>query len=141
MKNRTDKVLLAVFVVTLPLHIFLVLTYLEIIPIVETWTWPYRAQELYAYLAFGFFAVPVFCLQLLLCRRKRCRVAAIPALVIVGVVLLFTYGFFTATGWDALGWGVLLLLCIAPAAGCVLFWAVYGLWRLCQKGDICENRS
>ena len=136
MKSRTDKILLAVFAVTLPLHIFLVLTYLEIIPIVETWTLPYRAQELYAYLAFGFFAVPVFCLQLLLCRRKRRRVAAIPALVIVGAALLFTYGFFTATGWDTLGWGILLLLCIAPAAGCVLAWIVYALRKMYRRGDI-----
>ena len=136
MKNRTDKILLAVFAVTLPLHIFLVLTYLEIIPIVETWTLPYRAQELYAYLAFGFFAVPVFCLQLLLCRRKRRRVAAIPALLIVGAALLFTYGFFTATGWDTLGWGILLLLCIAPAAGCTLAWIVYVLRKMYCRGDI-----
>ena len=125
MKDRTDKTLLAVFAVTLPLHIFIVLTYMEIIPIVEKWTWPYWAQEWYAYLALGFFAVPVFCLQLLLCRRKRRRIAAIPAAVIISAALLFTYGFFTATGWDVLGWGILLLLCIAPAVGCVLAWIVW----------------
>lgn len=136
MKDRTDKTLLAVFAVTLPLHIFIVLTYMEIIPIVEKWTWPYWAQEWYAYLALGFFAVPVFCLQLLLCRRKRRRIAAIPATVIIIAALLFTYGFFTATGWDVLGWGILLLLCIAPAAGCVLAWAAYGLSRLYQKKNI-----
>lgn len=136
MKNRTDKILLVVFAVTLPLHLFLVLTYLEVIPIVETWTWPYWAQEWYAYLAFGFFAVPVFCLQLLLCRRTRHRVAAIPALVIVGAALWFTYGFFTATGWDTLGWGILLVLSIAPAVGCALAWAAYGCWSLYRKGDI-----
>lgn len=125
MKDRTDKTLLAVFTVTLPLHIFIVLTYMELIPIVEKWTWPYWAQEWYAYLALGFFAVPVFCLQLLLCRRKRRRIAAIPAAVIISAALLFTYGFFTATGWDVLGWGILLLLCIAPAVGCVLAWIVW----------------
>lgn len=136
MKNRTDKILLVVFSVTLPLHIFIVLTYLEIIPIVEKWTWPYWAQEWYAYLALGFLAVPVFCLQLLLCRRTRRRVAAIPALVIVGAALLFAYGYFTATDWDTLGWGILLLLCIAPAAGCALAWAVYGFHQLYKRGDI-----
>lgn len=135
MKDRTDKTLLVVFSVTLPLHIFIVLTYLEIIPIVEKWTWPYWAQEWYAYLALSFFAIPVFCLQLLLCRRKRRRVAAIPALVIVGAALLFAYGFFTATGWDTLGWGILLLVCIAPAVGCVMAWAVYGLYRICKRGN------
>ena len=136
MKNRTDKILLVVFAVTLPLHIFIVLTYMQIISIVETWTWPYWAQEWYAYLAFGFFAIPVFCLQLLLCRRKRRRIAAIPVAVIISAALLFTYGFFTATGWDALGWGILLLLCIAPAVGCALAWAAYGLGRLHQRKHI-----
>lgn len=129
MKDHISKILLAVFSATLLLHVFLVLTYLEIIPIVETWTWPYWAQEWYAYLTLGFPAVPVFCLQLLLCWRTRRWVAAIPALVIVGAALWFTYGFFTATGWDTLGWGILLALSIAPVAGCVLAWAAYGLGR------------
>ena len=136
MKNRTDKILLAVFSVTLPLHIFIVLTYLEIIPIVDHWSWPDWAHTCYAWLALGFFAVPVFCIQLLLCRRTRRWVAAIPALVIVGAALWFACGWLTATGWDTLGWGILLLLCIAPAAGCALAWAVYGLHQLYKRGDI-----
>lgn len=135
MKNRTDKILLAVFAVTLPLHIFIVLTYLEIIPIVDHWNWPYWAQEWYAYLAVGFFAIPVFCLQLLLCRRARRWIAAIPALVIIGAALWFAYGFFTAAGWDTLGWGILLILSIAPAAGCLLARAVYSLSKLRKRGD------
>ena len=92
--------------------------------------------SLRAWLALTFSAVPVFCLQLLLCRRKRCWVAAIPAAVIIGAALWFAYGYFTATGWDTLGWGILLVLSIAPAAGCVLAWAAYGCWSLYRKGDI-----
>ena len=132
MKNRTDKILLAVFLLSLPAYALILLTYLEIIPV----DFPLELFSLRAWLALTFSAVPSFCLQLLLCRKARRWVAVIPALVIVGSALWFAYGFFTATGWDTLGWGILMLLSIAPAVGCVLGWAVYGCWRLYRKGDI-----
>lgn len=78
----------------------------------------------------------MFCLQLLLCRRAWRWVAAIPAVALIGAALWFAYGFFTATGWDSLGWGVLLVLSIAPAVGCALAWAVYGFHQLYKRGDI-----
>lgn len=137
MKNRTDNILLAVFAVTLLLYIFIVLTYLEIIPV----DFPIELFSLRAWLALTFAAVPVFSLQLLLCRKTRRWVAAIPALVIVGAALWFTYGFFTATGWDTLGWGILMLLSIAPAVGCILGWTAYGLWRVYRRGDIHETQD
>lgn len=132
MKNRTDKILLAVFAVTLLLYIFIVLTYLEIIPV----RFPLALFSLRSWLTLTFSAVPVFCLQLLLCRRTRRWIAAIPALVIVGAALWFAFGWLTATGWDTLGWAILFWLSIAPAAGCALAWAVFGCWKLCRRGDI-----
>ena len=132
MKNRTDTILLAVFLLSLTAYALILLTYLEIIPV----DFPLELFSLRAWLALTFSAVPAFCLQLLLCRKTRRWVAAVPVLVIVGAALLFTYGFFTATGWDTLGWGILLLLSIAPAAGCVLAWAVYGFHQLYKRGDI-----
>ena len=131
MKNRTDKILLAVFLLSLPVYIFLLLTYLEIIPI----KFPVATYSLRAWLALTFAAVPAFCLQLLLCRRTRRWLAALPAVTVIGAALWFAYGFFTATGWDTLGWAILLLLSIAPAAGCILGWAIYGLQRVCKRGD------
>lgn len=132
MKNGTDKILLAVFAVTLLLYIFIVLTYLEIIPV----DFPLELFSLRAWLALTFSAVPAFCLQFLLCRRTRRWVASIPAVAVIGAALWFAYGFFTATGWDSLGWGVLLVLSIAPAVGCALAWAVYGFHQLYKRGDI-----
>ena len=132
MKNRTDKILLAVFLLSLPVHAAIAYTYLtydfgQSTPShFEIWF----ARRFLFWMSLGFHAVPAFCFQLLLCRRKRRRVAAIPALVIVGAVLLFAYGFFTAIGYDTLGWALLMILSIAPAAGCVLAWAAYGCWRL-----------
>ena len=135
MKNRADKLLLAVFAVTLSLHFFIVFTYLEIIPLER----PYWLYNLHAWLTITFAAVPVFCLQLFLCRRKRRWVAATPAILILGAGVWFVYGFFTADGWDTLGWGLLMVLSIAPAAGCALAWVAYALWRVYQRGDIHEN--
>lgn len=129
MKNRTDKLLLTVFVVTLLLYALIVLTHFEIIPL-ERPDWLYTPH---AWLALTFSAVPAFCLQLLMCRRTRRRVAAIPALVIMGAAAFFACGYLTARGWDSLFWGVLMLLSIAPAAGCALGWAVYGLGRVCRR--------
>lgn len=132
MKNRTDKILLAVFSLSLLAYIWITLTYFGIVPM----KFPVVLYSLRAWLTLTFATVPAFCLQLLLCRKTRCWVAAIPALVIVGAALWFAYGFFTAPGWDTLGWGILMLLSIAPAVGCALAWAVYGLYRICKRGDI-----
>lgn len=132
MKNRTDKILLTVFLLSLPAYALILLTYLEIIPV----DFPLELFSLRAWLALTFSAVPAFCLQFLLCRRTRRRIATIPAVAVIGAALWFAYGFFTATGWDTLGWGILMLLSIAPAVGCALAWAVYGLYRICKRGDI-----
>lgn len=132
MKNRTDKILLTVFLLSLPAYALILLTYLEVIPV----DFPLELFSLRAWLALTFSAVPAFCLQFLLCRRTRRWVAAIPAVAVIGAALWFAYGFFTATGWDSLGWGVLLVLSIAPAVGCALAWAVYGFHQLYKRGDI-----
>lgn len=132
MKNRTDKILLTVFLLSLAFYVVLLPNYLEGLPL----DWPDWFFTICAWLAVGFHAVPAFCLQLLLCRRVRRWIAAIPALIIAGAALWFAYGFFTATGWDTLGWGIFLVLSAAPAVGCALAWTAYGLCRLCQRGDI-----
>ena len=137
MKNRTDKILLAVFLLSLALYAAGIPFYINGLPL----DWPDWLFTACAWLAVSFHALPVFCLQLLLCRRTRHWMAALLPLVVIGAALWFTYGYFTATGWDTLGWGILMVLSIAPAVGCVLAWAAYGLWRLYRKGDIRESRS
>ena len=138
MKTRTDKILLAVFLLSLPAYAAIAYTYItydfgQFTPShFEIWF----ARRFLLWMSLGFHAVPAFCLQLLLCRRKRRWVAALPAAATVGAALWFAYGFFTATGYDTLGWAILLILSIAPAAGCALAWAVYGLYRICKRGDI-----
>jgi len=128
MKNRTDKTLLAVFLLSLPACAFLLLIFLGIIDLDLGWSSALRGR-----LAVTLPVVPAFCLQLLLCRRVWRWIAVLPALLTTGVVVWFTYGACTATGWDSVGWLILLLLCAAPAAGIVLAWAAYGLHRLYRQ--------
>ncbi len=126
MKNRTDKILLAVFLLSLTFYVFVLPRLFESIAL-DSPAWMYT---LHPWLSMTFHAIPAFCLQLLLCRRTRRWIAALPALAVIGTALWSTYGFFTSTGWDTLGYGVIMLLCAAPAVGCALAWAAYGLHRL-----------
>ena len=137
MKNRTDQILLALFVLSLVLYGVILVTFIEYGGRVSPAPLGVLLfRQLHVWLALGFHAVPFFCLQLLLCRTARRRVAALPALLLSAFLLACAAGYLRATGWDALGWVILLLGCAAPAVGCVLAWAVYGFHRLYQRGGI-----
>jgi len=129
MKNRADRILLAVFICSTVLQFFLY-GILQTIP--WTTTWPPSAL---VQLFYVFPAVPAFCLQLLLCRTVRRWIAAVPTAILVGVVLFSAFGLLTTTGWDNLGFAVFLALSAAPTAGSVLAWAVYGIDRLRKRRD------
>lgn len=127
MKNRTDKILPLLFAVSITGYFFCSLCYRTYLSPVE-----------FAVLWYAIPAIPAFCLQLLLCRNiKQKRLAALHAVLLTGWCLLCLIQTLLNTGWDALSWAIFLGLSIAPVAGCVLAWAVYGCWRLYRKGDIC----
>ena len=134
MKNRVNQILLAAFFLTAALYVYFLLVWIEGIPRpFYDPNDPFRFYELWVYLGVGFHVVPCFCLQFLVCRMAKSPwVRLIPVFLLLGLASWFTMGLFTATGWDNLGWGLLLLLCAAPAAGCALAWAVYGAQRLRQ---------
>lgn len=117
-KNRTNHILLAVFLLSLALCVgfwFWDITWLLFLP-----------------------TLPVFCLQLLLCRMGRWRfLAAVPLLLAATMAGL---GFYYAQqpGFGAGVFGLILLLgAISPAAGAVLAWAVWGFHQLYKRGDSC----
>ncbi len=86
-------------------------------------------SELRSVLWLSVSAVPVFFLQLWLCRLKNVRwtrwlpLCALFLVALVGAAYFFG---FVGSGWDTLGGGILLCWCIAPAAGCALGWLAYG---------------
>lgn len=133
MKHRTDRILLAAFLLTAVLYALFLLgsPILCIIPL-----WPERfvlCSSLPGLLALGFHALPCFCIQLLLCRTvKSLGVRLIPVYLLLGFAAWFAVGLSAATGWDTIGWGFMLALCAAPAAGYALAWMVYGAQRLDQ---------
>ena len=131
MKNRTNQILLATFLLTAALYIFLLLSWLEIIPRpFYDPDAPFRFLALRIYLGLGFHLIPCFCLQLLICRIMAQRIwQLLPVCLLVGTTFGFFIGFFASSGLDALGWGLLLCLCIAPAVGYALAWMVYILWQ------------
>ena len=125
MKQRADNVLLAVLFVTAALYAFVLLTWLEVIPLRVN----NQSLDLWNWLVLRFHAVPFFCLQLLLCRKLHWNLMRLLPLLLVGLaVCLLAAASFTADGWDRLGWLLLLALCAAPAAGVILGWIVYGFW-------------
>ena len=125
MKDRTDKILLAVFLLSLAVYLVNFAVCFSDLPLDA----PPWQQMLLLYFHF----IPMFCLQLLLCRRAKLLwrllippiLLLIPGLVFVGIA-----------EWYMLAWILFLFWCAAPAAGCVLAWAVYGCWRFYRKGDI-----
>ena len=124
MKNRTDNILLAVFLLTLtPYAAFFAYCFSEL-PL--SITPPQQALLLYSH------SIPMFFLQLLLCRtaKLRWRLLIPPVLLLIpGLVFVST------AGWHVIAWVLFGFWCIAPAAGCVLGWIVYGLRRKKWNGE------
>lgn len=130
MKDRTNRILLNIFVVSLVVYALLLWAFVA-------FPWNpglcYPLWNFHFWLVSGGHAVPFFALQLLLCRRSEggSKFLAVGLTVVVAVLLgCFTLSSYTTPGLDALFWTILALGTIAPAAGCVLAWIVWGAYFL-----------
>lgn len=119
MKDRKTFLLAGCFALSLTLYI--VLFWIEL-----DYLW---FSNLKPTLLLSVHAIPAFCLQALLCRTAKWNwIKFIPLILLfltacVGALYLFgVWG----SGWDALGGGLLLIWCVAPAAGCCLGWMYAG---------------
>ena len=127
MKDRTNRILLIIFVVSLVIYALLLWTFLAF-----PWNQGlcYPLWNLLFWLVASGHAVPFFALQLLLCRRSEggSKFLAIGLTVVMFVLLgCFTLSAYTAPGLDSLSWTIFALGTLAPAAGCVLAWIVWGV--------------
>lgn len=138
MKNRTDKILLVVFILSLFAYAAILTAFIQYGGNNSEASWLILfLRRLYLWLVLGFHAVPAFCIQLLSARRaNRKWLAALPSALLASWLVFCLYNWTAATGWDTLGWLLLLFGSIAPAVGCALAWAAYGCWSLYRKGDI-----
>ena len=84
-----------------------------------------RFGSLQSTLMLSFHAVPAFCLQALLCRTAKWNWVKLIPLALFSLVTFVGAMYLSGIwghGWDALGGALILLWCIAPAAGCCLGW-------------------
>ena len=122
MKNHSNRILAVLFAVSLAVSISLFLVRAGVIPLEI-----YGAVEI---CAFYFPAVPFLFLQMLLCKAAKQKwVKFLPLLAVAIVAMVSVLGCVTASGWDTLGYLILLLLCIGPALGCIIGFAADWLWR------------
>lgn len=120
MKTRADRILLAVLLVTAALYALVWVTLLFF----------YTESDLLGVLALWTHAVPVFCLQLLLCRNVKWWLPRLTPLLLALLAVAFClWKMAGAEGWDGVFWAFLLLLTLAPLLGCGAAWAVYGVQR------------
>lgn len=123
MKNRTNQILLLLFLVSLAIYGVIFAPCFSVFSI--------NLSPLRQMLVLCFHSVPMFFVQLLLCRlSKRWWWRLIPFLPIIEVGLIFLY----FTGWDI---PPVLWWCVAPTAGCLLAWAVSFLGKCSaqKEGD------
>lgn len=121
MKNRTDKILLIAFVLTLAVYVVIFAACFSELPI--------NPSPLHQVLVLYFHFIPMFLIQLLLCRMsKPWWWKLIPFLPILAAGLVFM----SFAEWYILGWILVLWWCAAPVLGCASAWAVY---RFYKRGD------
>ena len=124
MKNRTNQILLIAFVLTLAAYLVMFADCFSRFPI--------DASPLLQFLILHFHAIPMFLIQLLLFRLSKpwwWKLLPFLPMLVVGLVFL------RIAEWHILGWILVLWWCTAPAVGCALTWAAYGLYRVCQRRD------
>lgn len=111
MKDRKNRLLLVCFAVSLALYFALF--------------WVDLDYNLKPTLLVSVHAVPAFCLQSLLCRKAEWNWEKFVPLVLLSIAAfvgtMYLCGVW-GSGWDSLGGGLLMVWCLAPAAGCCLGW-------------------
>ena len=122
MKNHSNRILTVFFAVSLVVSISLFL--------VRAVAFPFEIYGAVEICAFYFPAVPFLFLQMLLCKAVQKKwVKFLPLLVVAIVAIVAAVGCVAASGWDTLGYLILLLLCIGPALGCIIGIVADWLWR------------
>ena len=122
MKNHSNRILTVFFAVSLVVSISLFF--------VRAAAFPFEIYGAIEICAFYFPAVPFLFLQMLLCKAVQKKwVRFLPLLAVAIVAMVAAVGCATASGWDTLGYLILLLLCIGPALGCIIGFIADWLWH------------
>ncbi len=119
MKNTENKKAVINILVSFAVAVVLAAMWLEIIPDFMSIPLPVRGN-----VALIFPAVPFFLLQVFLCKTSE-KIKWRPMGIITFVAASCGIAFALSSGWDSLGWLILLIMCIAPAVGTVAGFVYY----------------
>ncbi len=129
MKKHKDLWMLPVILLSLLLSNALFTGMLQIIDISFLYINDF-VRSFLSYFTFVSPVIPFVFVQLYLCRNaKYTWIPWIPVCLILGIAFLLFLGFSFASGWDSLGYAILLVFCIPPVVGCILGAAVYMLTK------------
>lgn len=117
--RRTDFILCFLFLLFLLIYILVCRSCFKSLPV--------DCPTCHIWVVLYFQCVPMFFLQLLLCRKTRIffRVM-IPIILAILVGLVFFY----TIDWHAAGWVFFLVWCISYFAGCTLAWITWIIGRI-----------
>lgn len=114
MKESTNRVLSRLCWVTAAIYV--------VIYVAAFWHLPIHVYIWHQGLLFYFHFIPMFLLQLVLCRTRSTPVCILlPLGILAGVGLVWL----CLTEWTVMGWALFGYWCIAPVMGCALAWVVY----------------
>ncbi len=118
MKRLNNKKLAVYTAAAFGMNIFVILMAMGYIPIIES------LPGLKSFMAMTFHIVPVFMLQVLLCRLGK-WVKWGPSVLLLAASYGCFMGYAHSTGWDTLGWFILLIMCVPASLGIIAGFIYY----------------
>lgn len=78
--------------------------------------------------------VVIFIIQLLLCFKvKKLVIKLIPVVLLLIAFIVFMILLLTASGWDALGYIVFVMLSVIFLIPCAIGWVIWAIWHYLKK--------
>lgn len=114
--NKTDRVLLAFTLVTFAAYAVILVT--------AFWDLPLDIPPEHQFLLLYAHCIPMFFLELLLCRRAKWAWRLLLPILLLAIPGVW---FLAAAEWYLLAWFMVGWWCVAPAAGCLLAFIVWGV--------------
>lgn len=97
------------------------------------WDLPIDIPVWHQALLIYFHFIPMFLLQLVLCRTRSIPVRILlPLGILAGVGLVWL----CLAEWSIIGWALFIYWCTAPVSGCVVAWVVYGAGCLLREPQV-----
>ena len=125
MKESTNRVLFRLCWVTAAVY--------AVVFVSAFWDLPIDIPVWHQALLIYFHFIPMFLLQLVLCRTRSIPVRILlPLGILAGVGLVWL----CLAEWSIIGWALFIYWCTAPVIGCAVAWVVYGAGCLLREPQV-----